>query len=230
MQIATTTPLRTHIIVLTYLEADGLEKLASFRASAAALLARHDIRIERSLLGKGKGQLLGYNPWDVPELIQILSVPSLAAFQAYTMDPEYRSLAAIRDQGIRRMVAVVASPNDVSGLSPESTSDLARRLYGVAFVNFKPAGAKDMAEFNRRAKGLFERHGMHIEAQSDVVKVVVARGDALLDFAPERVVVFYLDDPKQLQSYVSDPEYSELAPIRDRGLAKYDFFSCGVAT
>jgi hypothetical protein len=65
---------------------------------------------------------------------------------------------------------------------------------------------------------------MHVELMCDVGKIVAPIGKPLAEFAPERVIVFYLDDPTALRGYATDPEYVELAPIRDQGLAAYDFF------
>jgi uncharacterized protein (DUF1330 family) len=123
------------------------------------------------------------------------------------------------------MTAILGTPLDVSALQPVSTSTPSDRLYGVAFARFHPPdGAARLNEFNQRAGNLFARHGMHVELMCDVGKIVAPIGKPLAEFAPERVIVFYLDDPTALRGYATDPEYVELAPIRDQGLAAYDFF------
>lgn len=214
---------RIYITMLTWLHPGGMAAMASFRQNAAPLFAKHDVRVERLIAGTGKGQLVGTNPHETPDLLQIVSMPSLEAFRAYTSDPEYVRLAATRDVGIRRMTALVGSVSPPDPSMP-STSALGSRLYGFAFLRFAPGGEGALAEFNRRAQPLFARHGMHIEAMLEVAQTLSPLGRPLEDFAPERAVVFFLDDPSVLGAYASDPEYLALAPIRDRGLERYAFF------
>jgi uncharacterized protein (DUF1330 family) len=220
----TATSERPLVAMLGWLAPGAEVALAQFRQEAAPLFAKYDLRVERVLAGVGKGQLVGSNPHEVPQLLQVISFPSMAAFQAYTSDPDYVRLARQRDAYVQRMAVVIGMPLDVSTLHPTSTSTLSQRLYGVAFLRFHPDGAAGLTEFNQRASGLFARHGMHVERMFDVAKTVAPIGEPLVCFAPERVIVFYLDDPAALRGYATDPEYVELAPIRDRGLAAYDFF------
>lgn len=215
---------RLAVTMLVWLEPDGRAKLKHFAERGAPLFERYDLRVERVLEPSGKGALVGENPHEVPDLIQVFSMPSLEAFRAYTADSEYVRLAAERDQGIARMVAVIGKPLDVSPLNPTSASEPTARRYGVAFARFLAGGAEGMDEFNRRAIPLYVRHGMHVEAMLQVVTTVTPVGQALEDFAPERVVVFFLDDEAALKAYVSDAEYKTLAPIRDVGLRSYEFF------
>lgn len=216
---------RTFVTMLVWPRPGGIEALARFRERAKPLLDRYDLRIERVLDGRGKGQLVGENPWDVPPVIQILSVPSVESFRAYVGDPEYRTLAAERDANMDRIVAVIGEAIPPAEDRPRSVSALEGRLYGVAFATFKPGGADGLLEFNRRAQALFVRHGMHVEQLLSVSAVVTPVGAPLAGFAPERVIVFFLDDGTSLPAYASDPEYRELAPLRDRGLERYDFFT-----
>jgi uncharacterized protein (DUF1330 family) len=218
------TPARIYIVMLSWLRPGAEKALARFREEAAPLWQRFDLRVERALSSMGKGQLVGTNPHEPPEVMQLVSFPSLAAFQAYASDPDYLRLAAARDTHLRRMTAVIGTPLDVSSLQPSSASVPSKRLYGAAFIRFQPGGAAGFAEFNQRASALFTRHGMHVEAMLDVVKTVTPVGDPVPELVPERVVLFFLDDPSALRAYAADPEYQELAPVRDRGLLAYDFF------
>jgi uncharacterized protein (DUF1330 family) len=215
---------RTFITMLVWLKPDGASALTTFREHAAPLWDKYDLRVERVLSCTGKGQLVGENAYDVPDLIQIITLPSLEDFQQYAADPEYLRLAAARDAGVLRMTAVIGRALDVSALNPSSDSAIGTRQYAVAFARFRPEGASGLDEFNRRAIDLFTRHGMHVEVMANVLKTVTPVGAPLNDFAPERVVVFFLDEPAALRAYASDPEYKELAPIRDAGLRSYDFF------
>lgn len=215
---------RIIVTTLLWLKPGGSEALARFRDRAAPLWTKYDLRIERVLVGTGKGQLVGTNDHDVPDVIQLFSLPSREAFQSYVADPEVRRISAERDAGIARSVAMVGDTLDVSALRPESDSDTSGRQYVLALVRFLEGGAEAMVEFNTRARPLFARHGMHIEAMSNVKSTLTPVGDPLPDFAPERVVLFFLDSATALKAYASDPEYRELAPIRDKGLRSYDFF------
>ncbi|MBL8682284.1 MAG: hypothetical protein JNK05_24160 [Myxococcales bacterium] len=216
-------PPRIFVTTLAWLAPGGREALSTFRARAGGLFAKHDLRVERTLVGHGKGQLVGSNPHDVPDVLQVFSLPSLDAFSAYTKDPEYVRLASERDAGVARLTAIIGDvlPDDPSSAS---VSDVRRRLYAMAFVRFHPGGDAAMAEFNAQAQTLFARHGMHIERTFRVAKTVTPVGAPLADFAPERVVVFFVDDPSALRAYATDPEYTERAAARDRGLRAYDFF------
>ena len=110
-----------------------------------------------------------------------------------------------------------------SAIATPGQGEPATRLYGVGLVRFKPGGEAGLDAFNRQAQPLFARHGMHVESMQQVMQVMtpVGMADAL---APQRVVVFFLDDASRLPAYASDPEYRQLAPLRDNGLERYDFF------
>lgn len=215
---------RLVITMLVWTHPDGEARLAQFAQRAAPLFRRYGVEVDRVLTPVGKGSLVGENPHEVPDLIQVLSMPSLDRFQAYTSDPEYQKLAKERDMGVRRMVAVLGTPLSAIDATT-STSPLNERRYGVAFARFKPGGQAGMLEFNRRASGLFARHGMHVEAMVDTVRILAPIGAPLEAFAPERVVVFFLDSAAAMPAYLADPEYRQLAPVRDEGLERYDFFT-----
>jgi uncharacterized protein (DUF1330 family) len=215
---------RIAVTMLLWLTPGGERALNTFREQAEPLWRKHDLRVERVLQGTAKGQLVGENPHDVPALIQVITLPSLDAFRAYVSDPEYVRLAAARDEGIARMVAVIGRPLDVSTLQPTSASAAGSRQYGVAFASFLADGEAGLDEFNRRASALYARHGMHVESMLKVLRVVTPVGEELVGFAPERVIVFFLDEASALGRYASDAEYRALAPIRDAGLRSYQFF------
>lgn len=220
---------RAHVVMLSWLKPGAASAMAEFRAEAAPLFRKYGLRVDRALSATGKGQLVGTNAHAVPDLIQVLSFPSVQAFREYSTDPDYLRLAKLRDAHVARMTALVGAPREVPLLDGPSPSEPTARLYAVAFVRFRPGGAEGMDEFNRGARDLFQRHGMHIEMAMDVQNVVAPVGEPLLGFAPQRALVFYLDEPQALTRYVADPQYSELAPLRDRGLEAYDFFLAKVS-
>lgn len=215
---------RLLVAMLCFLKPGADDALRRFREQAAPLWTKYDLRLERALFCTGKGQLVGNNSHPLPQLIQLISFPSLAAFQAYAADPEYLRLAQDRDAHVERLIAVFGPALDVSELEPTSSSTPTGRLYGFALVRFLARGAEGLKEFNLRARGLFARHGMHVEQMFEVSRTMAPIGEPLSDFNPERAILFFLDDPRALRGYATDPEYLELAPIRDRGLASYEFF------
>jgi uncharacterized protein (DUF1330 family) len=218
----TETP-RLFVTTLIWLNPGGRAALSKFRSEAGPLFRKYDLRVERVLAGTGKGQIVGHNPYEVPDVLQVFSLPSLDAFAAYTADAEYVRLASERDSGIARMSALLGDelPPDPSA---QSSSEVGQRLYGMAFLCFQPGGEASLEEFDRGAQTLFARHGMHIERSFRVRKTLTPVGEGFADFMPERTVVFFLDDPAALRAYVTDPEYAERAPVRDRGLRSYQFF------
>lgn len=214
---------RFTLTMLMGLQPDGAGALAAFRKAAGPLLARHDVRIERMLRIHGKGQIVGSNDFALPELIQQVSLPSAEAFKAYMADPEYRALAPVRDAGLRSLRVCAGPALDVSAIATPGQGDLAARLYGVGFVRFKPGGEAGLDAFNRQAQPLFARHGMHVESMQQVAQTTAPVG-TLEGPVPQRVVVFFLDEASRLPAYAADPEYRRLAPQRDDGLERYDFF------
>lgn len=214
---------RFTLTMLMALQPDGAAALAAFRQAAGPLLARHDVRIERVLRIHGKGQIVGSNDFEQPDLIQQISLPSPEAFKAYVADPEYLALAPARDAGLRRLSVCVGPSLDVSAIATPGQGEPATRLYGVGLVRFKPGGEAGLDAFNRQAQPLFARHGMHVESMQHVMQVMTPVGTSS-GLAPQRVVVFFLDDASCLPAYASDPEYRQLAPLRDNGLERYDFF------
>ncbi len=214
---------RFAMAVLITLKPDGATRLAQFRQQAAPLFAEYDLRVERLLKITAKGQVVGENRADQPDLVQLLSFPSAAHFKAYASDPRYLALAAQRDEGISRMIVLAGVPCDTAAIATPGAGEASTRLYGLGLIRFKAGGAARLDAFNLQAKALFARHGMHIEAMLDVQHVMTPIGaGAHADTA--RLVLFYLDDASALPGYVSDPEYRALAPLRDAGLEAYDFF------
>lgn len=216
-------PTRFVVVMLVSLHAGGAGALAEFRRQAAPLFARYDVRIERALSVSAKGQIVGENTFEQPDLVQVVSFPSAAQFQAYTTDARYVELARQRDLGIRRMTVIAGVPLDVADIATPSRGAETTRLYGVGLVRFKPGGGAGMDAFNRQAQALFARHGMHIESMVEAKQTVTPIGVAE-GMSPERVVVFFLDDGAAMRAYALDPEYKALAPLRDDGLASYDLF------
>jgi uncharacterized protein (DUF1330 family) len=216
-------PSRFTLTMLVSLQPGGGAALAAFRQASGPLLARHDVRIERVIRIHGKGQIVGSNDFEQPDLIQQISLPSAEAFKAYVADPEYQALAPARDAGIRRMTACAGPALDVSAIATPGQGEVAARLYGVGLVRFKTAGEAGLDAFNRQAQPLFARHGMHVESMQQVMQVMTPVGTSE-GLAPQRVVVFFLDDAARLPAYAADPEYRHLAPLRDDGLVRYDFF------
>ena len=219
----TMAPPRFTLTMLVWLKPGGAAAIAEFGAKAAPLFSKYDLRVERRLAVTGKGQIVGQNTYEQPDLIQVLSFPTAEAFKAYASDPLYVELAVARDQGMRRMTVLAGAPLDIEavktpGIGPDHT-----RLYGVGLVRFLDNGAAGMDAFNEQAQHLFSRHGMHLEATIKVAQVMTPVGEAF-DIAADRVVVFFLDDATALPAYAADPEYKMLAPLRDNGLAAYDFF------
>lgn len=214
---------RFTLAMLVWLKPNGAAALAEFGAKAAPLFAKYDLRVERRLVITGKGQIVGQNTHAQPDLIQILSFPSPEAFKAYASDPLYVELAVARDQGIERMAVLAGIPLDIDAVRTPGTGPDHARLYGVGLVRFQANGEAGMDAFNQQAQGLFERHGMHLEATIKIAQIMTPIGEPL-DLQADRLVTFFLDNPATLPAYAADPEYKALAPLRDTGLAAYDFF------
>jgi uncharacterized protein (DUF1330 family) len=218
----TQTP-RFAVAMFLWLGPDGKAALARFRQNAAPILARHGVQVDRVLELRGKGQIVGENPHELPDMFQHVSFPDAAAFKAYVSDPEYLALAPDRDQALRRMLVMSGPSHDLGHLATPGTGAVTDRLYGVGLPSFKPGGADGLAAFNEQAQSLFARHGMHLEAMIDAAQTAAPIGD-LAGFEAERVVVFFLDRAESLAGYARDPEYVALAPVRDAGLQSYPLF------
>ena len=214
---------RFTLTMLMTLKPDGGQALASFREQAAPLFKKYDLRIERQLKVGGKGQIVGENRFDMPNLIQVISFASAAQFKAYASDPQYQALAPLRDAGLERLTVVAGTSLDITAISTPGTGPVDTRLYGVGLVRFKPNGAQGLDTFNQRAQALFARHGMHVESMVDVQQTMTPVGTPE-GLQPQRVVVFFLDNASAMKGYATDPEYLALAPLRDSGLEAYDFF------
>lgn len=207
-----------------WLKPNGTQAMMQFQELAMPLFARHKIKIERVILAKSKGQIVGKNEMDIPDLIQIVSAPSLEAFQQYLKDPEYLKIAPIRDEACEKILVSIGSTIDVSEFNPISSSTKDERLYGIGFVQFKEDGRDKLLHFNRLAIDLYKRHGMHVETMFDVKNNKASVGELPNQYSPQLIVSFFLDSESSLKNYITDPEYIKLAPIRDQGLKNYDFF------
>lgn len=214
---------RFTMTMLMQLKPEGAQALANFREQAAPLFKKYDLRIERQLKISGKGQIVGENRFELPHLIQVISFASVSQFKAYASDPQYQALAPQRDAGLARLTVIAGTSLDITTIATPGTGSMETRLYGVGLIRFKPNGAQGLDTFNQRAQALFARHGMHVESMIDVQQTMTPVGmpEAM---QPQRIVVFFLDNPTAMKGYATDPEYLSLAPIRDDGLEAYDFF------
>lgn len=224
--IASAAP-RFTLAMFVWLKPNGAAVMAEFASQAASLFATYDLRVERRLSITGKSQVVGENRFESPDVIQLLSFPSVEAFKAYVTDPQYVELAKRRDDGIRRLTVMSGFPLDLEHLSTPGSGPAHTRLYGVGLARFLENGYIGMDAFNAQAQGLFARHGMHLESILSVGQVMTPIGEPN-DMDPQRIVVFFLDQAAALPGYASDPEYQALAPLRDDGLETYDLF-LGVA-
>lgn len=215
---------RFAVVAMIWLRPGGTAALRTFREQGTALFARHDMRISREIQVAGKGQVVGENHFEKPDLIQVLTFPSPDGFRAYLADPDYIALAPDRDAAIQRMTVCAGSEMPLDGIATAGCGPEVARFYGVGLVRFKPGGSAGLDAFNRQGQAVFKRHGLHVEAMVDVARVLTPIGTAD-DMAPERIVVFFFDDPAAFPAYVSDPDYLRLAPLRDQGLHAYDVFT-----
>lgn len=215
---------KVFITMMMWIKPDGEVKIKEFKEKAQELFHKYEIKVERSILITAKGQLIGENKIEKPSVIQIISVSSLENFKNYVADPEYKKLSAIRDEGLDRMVATVGTSIPTEDFNPHSDSLVSERLYVVAFTNFSYPSGDGILEFNQKASELFKKYGMHVESMSDVKNILYPLGEKIDPFNPQRTIVFFLDNAATMSSYINDPEYKELAPLRDRGLITYDFF------
>lgn len=212
------------VIMLMTTKPDSAAGLTSFRTQAAPIFQDYDLRVERQLTVRAKGQIVGENRFALPEMIQVLSFPSAERFKAYLADPRYQALAPLRDAALASMTVLAGQSLDISRVHTPGLGPVASRLYGVGLVSFKPAGEAGLDTFNERAQALFKRHGMHVELMMRVQHGAQPVGEKDERMNPERVVVFFLDDASAMRGYLADPEYIALAPLRDEGLNTYDFF------
>lgn len=212
------------VIMLMTTKPDSAAGLTSFRTQAAPIFQDYDLRVERQLTVRAKGQIVGENRFALPEMIQVLSFPSAERFKAYLADPRYQALAPLRDAALASMTVLAGQSLDISRVSTPGLGPVASRLYGVGLVSFKPQGEQGLDTFNQRAQDLFKRHGMHVERMMRVQHCAQPVGEKDERMNPERVVVFFLDDASAMRGYLADPEYIALAPLRDEGLNTYDFF------
>lgn len=212
------------VIMLMTTKPDSAAGLTSFRTQAAPIFQDYDLRVERQLTVRAKGQIVGENRFALPEMIQVLSFPSAERFKAYLADPRYQALAPLRDAALASMTVLAGQSLDISRVSTPGLGPVASRLYGVGLVSFKPQGEQGLDTFNERAQALFKRHGMHVERMMRVQHCAQPVGEKDERMNPERVVVFFLDDASAMRGYLADPEYIALAPLRDEGLNTYDFF------
>ena len=195
---------RFTITMLLWLKPDGAAALAAFRQQAAPLFETYGLRVERQLKISGKGQIVGENRFEVPQLVQIISFPTAAQFKAYVSDPQYLALAQQRDQGLHRMTVIAGTALDVSRISTPGQGRLEERLYGVGLVRFKPGGSEGLDNFNLSAQALFARHGMHVESMLEVQQTLTPVGDDE-GMQPQRVVVFFLDNPAAMKGLCHRP-------------------------
>jgi uncharacterized protein (DUF1330 family) len=68
------------------------ETWRNYHKLAGPILARHDVRVERWLeTDKIEGEGI-----DKPDLVVVSSYPSLAAFEAFEADPDFKEASAVR--------------------------------------------------------------------------------------------------------------------------------------
>ena len=83
----------TLVVTLT-VRRDRLDDFRAFERRAAAVMAAHGGRIERTVVGPAEGR---------PELlveVHVVTFPDQAAFAAYRADPRLREVAHLRDGSV----------------------------------------------------------------------------------------------------------------------------------
>lgn len=214
--------------MLVSVKAGAEEDFSIFSKKNAPLLRKYDIELFKALAIKVKGQLVGQNDVPQPDFISVFKIPSMPRFVEYMSDPEYKEASDLRALCTTSVIGYFTNELPLP-VTPNLSSQLINRMYVVGLANFKEGDSDGIEEFNKQAiqKGLFEKHGMHIELQLQPFKVATVVGDAKVE-TPDRVQLFFVDNPENLKQYISDPLYKELSPIRDSTLLKYDFFGGSV--
>lgn len=202
----------------------GIERLREFQEQAAPSFAKHQLSIEKEITVAGRGQIGdSVNTLEQPDLIQISTIPSLEAFQAYLSDPIVQQLAPLRAKGLRKMTAHFGPSLELAGIcQPVRTG----ATHFAAFARFKDESGLDaLFQFNKKGveSGLFPRYGIHILHLARSIKSVAAVGGLEGD-APQGLIHFAVENPSMMKNYLQDPEYIALAPLRDNSLESYHFF------
>ena len=87
------------------------------------------------------------------------------------------------------------------------------RLYVVNLLWVNDPGGFD--EYQERAKPILARHGVHIERWL-MTEAIVGNG---ID-KPDQIVVTWFKDAAAMEAFVNDPEYREVAEIRDQAVKR----------
>lgn len=94
----------------------------------------------------------------------------------------------------------------------------------VTFFHFLENGQERVREFQERAAPSFARHGLRIEKEIAVVgRGLIGPSPNLLE-QPDLIQIATIPSSEAFQEYLADPEYLDLAPLRDERLESYHFF------
>ncbi len=97
--------------------------------------------------------------------------------------------------------------------------------FSIAYFYLKDGGETKLDEFRTKAKPLWKKYGLEIEAsyKPNGEKYSVLGINNMT--VPDEVQIYYFKDPAKLQAYVNDPEYKKIAGLRAEAVERMVIFS-----
>jgi uncharacterized protein (DUF1330 family) len=119
------------------------------------------------------------------------------------------------------VLIVLTSCGQLKNSNTIKREEMEPRVYFTSFLYFNEDGQEKFQEFQKMSTDLFEKYDLHIEHALNILKKGEIGEDKNTIEQPDRINIFSLPSMEAFQKMAADPEYQQLAKIRDAGLLKF---------
>jgi uncharacterized protein (DUF1330 family) len=168
---------------------------AHYLELAAPVVGRYGGALERMLLP----DLVVGDGMRKPDVVNVVSYDSAAAFAALDADPDFQQIVPLRSASID-MIAIDGLPS--GGLATEH--DLADRIYLLELAQYGALGAEGYAALEAQVEPLMRPFGYHLERR------IAPQAAPGMPFLPDVVKVAYFDDAAGLEGWHQDPAHPRI--------------------
>lgn len=168
---------------------------ADYARRVTSVVEAHDGRLDRQIVpttfyGEGLAQ---------PAIINLVSNPSAAQFDAFHRDPRFLEVVPMR----ARSIDMAAADGDAERVEA-GTGDPHARHYLVELAAFGPGGEAAYRAYEAEAEPVMARYGYHVEC---VFRPRVAKG---FPFVPDLVKVAYFEQADGMARMHGDPAHARI--------------------
>ena len=204
---------KIYVTALIYIKEKQKNKFEEYRAKAAAILEKHNARIEKVI----KPTMLAQGNMQLPDEIHFVVFDTKESMEAVNNDPDYKKIIKeLRTPSVEKLIVI---PSKLSDFKFTREIGDKSKAYGIALLNYNEGikYEKLFEDYHNQVCEIMPEFGTHFE------RFLIPTGIKGDFKQPDEIHRFYFDSMEGLQQMGSDPRMLKLFPLRDESLSNLNF-------